>query len=144
MKNIRYFFLMLFVLAPAFAFAQTTDDVIEIQVGSETYDARGAAFGTPFVEGTNIGPLDLVLVEPFDACNDSGAITNAAALAGNIAVVTRGTCAFVEKVTNVSATGAAAIILQNCESALAACSSTDDDAIILQAGDCESVRLLGP
>ncbi len=76
------------------------------------------------------------MADPFDACNDSGPLQNADEIAGNIVLVGRGTCAFVEKVTNVSAAGAAAVIVANCDPSLSTCPATDPDAIILQAGEC--------
>jgi len=46
----------------------------------------------------------------FDACS---AITNAAAVAGNIAIVTRGTCGFTVKAKNVQDAGAIGVVIQD-------------------------------
>ena len=80
-----------------------------------TYDAGTAAFG-PALTGTGItgtvvqalDPADAAGPTTFDACS---AITNGAAVAGNIAIVDRGTCAFTIKVKNAQNAGAIAVIV---------------------------------
>src|SRR6202035_1661231 len=61
------------------------------------------------------------VVQALDAANPSGpsttdgctALTNAAAVAGNIAIVDRGTCGFIVKVQNAQAAGAIGVIVVN-------------------------------
>lgn len=53
---------------------------------------------------------DLVETAPFDAC---APLTNAAAVAGNIAFLTRGTCDFTVKLQNAQAAGAIAAVVRN-------------------------------
>ncbi len=78
-----------------------------------TYLASGAAFG-PALNTTGITD-DVVLVidsvaPTSDGCNS---LTNASAIAGNIALIDRGTCTFVTKVRNVQNAGAVAAIIRN-------------------------------
>lgn len=58
------------------------------------------------------GPIsgNLVLANPVDGC---AALTNAAAIAGQIAQIRRGTCAFLTKYLNAQAAGARAIVVYN-------------------------------
>ncbi|HET8725599.1 MAG TPA: PA domain-containing protein [Anaeromyxobacteraceae bacterium] len=80
----------------------------DYQVGAASF---GPPLGTPGVTGE--------LVVATDASNASGAsttdactaITNAAAVAGRIALVDRGTCGFVVKAANVQAAGAIAMVV---------------------------------
>ena len=72
--------------------------------------ARGVASGT-------FGPLpatpvtaDVLYVNPGDGCGD---FTNAAQLAGKIALVDRGTCGFIDKARRAQAAGAIAMIIVN-------------------------------
>ncbi|AOW21009.1 PA domain-containing protein [Urechidicola croceus] len=70
------------------------------------YLATEATFGG--VLSTMTG--DLTLVAPIDACS---AITNAAAINGNIAVIQRGSCNFDDKVLAAQNAGAVAVIMVN-------------------------------
>lgn len=128
MKTIRYAFLMLFVLAPALAVAQ--DSVHVVQAGTE-YPAYLAAFTPSFTDGVTFGPETIVQVDDgvdvgWDACT---ALTDesAAAVNGNIALVTRGACAFVIKVANASAAGAIAVVTANSD-------QDEPDDFIVQGG----------
>ncbi|HEV2853954.1 MAG TPA: PA domain-containing protein [Thermoanaerobaculia bacterium] len=74
-----------------------------------------AAFGpqitSPGITGNVVqalDPADAAGATTFDACSP---ITNAAAVAGNIALVDRGTCGFVVKVKNAQNAGAIAVIV---------------------------------
>lgn len=79
------------------------------------YAVGEASFGRPLASGAVTG--DLVLAT--DAANAAGPttgdactpITNAAAVAGKIAVVDRGTCGFVVKVKNAQDAGAVAVVV---------------------------------
>ncbi|HZW77656.1 MAG TPA: T9SS-dependent M36 family metallopeptidase [Flavobacteriaceae bacterium] len=78
------------------------------------YYSQKAQFG-PGVTTTEV-TANLVLVQtvntddPYDAC---GTLSNAAALAGKIAVINRGSCGFAEKVMNAQNAGAVGVIIVN-------------------------------
>jgi hypothetical protein len=86
------------------------------------------SLGPNFDIGTaNFGPLptaggttaDLVAaIDPADAAGPTttdgcSALTNAAAVAGNIALISRGTCGFIQKALNAQAAGAIGVVIQN-------------------------------
>lgn len=75
------------------------------------YQVGAAAFGPPLsspgVSGTVVQALDGVGTTT-DGCEP---LTNAGAIAGNIAIIDRGTCTFVVKVTNAQNAGATAVIV---------------------------------
>ena len=73
------------------------------------YEAAESAIGVSLDE---IDPItgSLVVADPLEACTE---LTNAAEMAGNIALVQRGTCTFAEKHLNVQAAGAVAIVVYN-------------------------------
>ncbi len=80
-----------------------------------TYDVGTAAFGPPL---TPIGVNGAVVLasDPANAAGPSttdacSALTNAAAVAGKIALVDRGTCAFIDKVRNAQNAGAIAVLV---------------------------------
>jgi hypothetical protein len=77
------------------------------------YDVGAASFGPQLnssgVTGTVVqalDPADAAGPSTFDACSP---LTNATAVAGNIALVDRGTCGFVVKVKNAQNAGAIAV-----------------------------------
>lgn len=73
----------------------------------------GPAIASPGITGNVVQALDAANVDgptTFDACT---ALTNAAAVAGNIALVDRGTCGFAVKVKNAQNAGAVAVIVAN-------------------------------
>lgn len=73
--------------------------------------AFGPAIGAPGVSGSIVQALDAANAAgptTFDGCS---ALTNAAAVAGNIAIIDRGTCGFNVKVANAQAAGATAVII---------------------------------
>lgn len=79
------------------------------------YDVGLATFGPALTAGGVTGnviqaldPADAAGPTTFDACS---ALTNAAAVAGNIALVDRGTCGFTFKVKNAQNAGAIAVIV---------------------------------
>ena len=79
------------------------------------YAVGSAAFGPPLsspgITGNVVRALDPANAAgptTFDACS---ALTNAAAIAGNIALVDRGTCGFVVKVKNAQNAGAIAVLV---------------------------------
>ncbi|MGH9162725.1 MAG: M4 family metallopeptidase, partial [Vicinamibacteraceae bacterium] len=88
------------------------------------YPAAGAAFG-PVVDEAITG--DVVLVSDGQGASSTDAcepITNTDAIAGNIALIDRGTCDFVVKVRNAQGAGASAAIVAN----------NLDDALIFMGG----------
>lgn len=70
------------------------------------YVARSSAIGQP-VPAAGIGG-QVVAAVPADGCS---ALTNAASVAGKIALIDRGTCIFPQKVANANAAGAIAVIV---------------------------------
>ncbi len=79
------------------------------------YSVGTAAFGPPLTAAGVAGkivqaldPADAAGLSTTDGCSP---LTNAAEVAGNIALVDRGTCPFVIKVRNAQAAGAAAVIV---------------------------------
>jgi uncharacterized repeat protein (TIGR01451 family) len=82
------------------------------------YLAASAQFGPPLTpSGTPPGPHNVVIA--LDPANGAGpsttdgcsALTNAAAVNGNIALIDRGTCGFIVKVKNAQNAGAVAVII---------------------------------
>ncbi|MEP0546240.1 MAG: PA domain-containing protein [Rhodothermales bacterium] len=141
MKNIRYVFLMLFVLAPTLAVGQAEPDSVVVEIAGTQYPSLAASFGPQFVLGENIGPLPLVPVvsqatgefpdaPPAEGCNPLTA-ESAAEVAGNIAFVERGVCPFVAKVQNAAAAGAVAVVVFNDER-----EGPDSETITIMGGDC--------
>jgi len=82
---------------------------------SRNYPFGTATFG-PSVSGT---PMSGRIVQAADDPNETGpattdgctALTNAASISGNIALIDRGTCSFVEKAKNAQAAGAVGVII---------------------------------
>jgi PA domain len=79
------------------------------------YQVGAAAFGPPLSSPGVTGNVVLAL-DPADVAGPSisdgcSAITNAAAVAGNIALVDRGTCGFIVKVKNAQNAGAIAVLV---------------------------------
>lgn len=72
------------------------------------YQAREGAISRPLNEGAVTG--DLVVAEPLNGCDP---LANAAAVAGNIAYIQRGACAFSQKLANAVAAGASAMLVFN-------------------------------
>ena len=72
-----------------------------------SYFAVPAAFGPPIPGGAGLTGT-LIYALPHDAC---APLTNAAAIAGNIAVINRGTCSFQPKVQAAQDAGAVAVIM---------------------------------
>jgi len=81
------------------------------------YGAAGAAFG-PAPTPTGVSGALVVGLDPADAAGPSttdacSPLTNAAAVAGNIAIVDRGSCNFTVKVKNAQNAGAVGVIVVN-------------------------------
>ncbi|MEM4204402.1 MAG: S8 family serine peptidase, partial [Candidatus Methanomethylicaceae archaeon] len=71
-----------------------------------TYMAGTAAFGPQTYNVTG----EVVVAQPYRACS---ALTNASAIAGKIALIERGDCAFVTKVQNAQDAGAIGVLIVN-------------------------------
>ena len=79
-----------------------------LQVGAAAF---GAPLSSPGVTGTVVqalDPADGAGPTTTDACSP---LTNAGAIAGNIAIVDRGTCGFIVKVKNAQNAGATGVIV---------------------------------
>lgn len=84
-------------------------DTLTIGYGIDNEDAviaLPAGFGPEFETFSG----NAVLAQPVEAC-DTDPLTNAAELAGNVAVIARGSCAFTEKVINAQEAGATAVVV---------------------------------
>ncbi len=112
-----------------------TSHQLEIEAPSTlagNYETGAASFGPRSFDITQqLILVDDGVVDPaetdstiHDACEDP--IINASAISGNIAVIDRGVCFFVEKVSRVEALGAVAVIIIN---------QKDDGVITMGAGD---------
>lgn len=80
-----------------------------------TYDVGAASFGAALTAGGITGPVVQAL-DPSDAAgvlttDGCSPLTNAAAIAGNIAIIDRGTCGFAVKAKNAQDAGAIAVII---------------------------------
>lgn len=101
--------------APQFLGAATVFVVTEPSPVAHSYAYGTAAFG-PAVGATTVSGR---IVPATDAANEDGpettdgcsAFTNAAAIAGNIALIDRGVCAFVQKAINAQAAGAVGVVI---------------------------------
>ena len=85
----------------------------ELRVGAATYGAAVGDFPTVAVDTT--APLGVVMGGPAirDGLNEACAALPAGSLAGKIAVVSRGTCTFSEKIRNAQNAGAIVTIVVN-------------------------------
>ena len=84
---------------------------------NRTFDLQNAAYG-PRMSGSTLTGKVVIGLDPSNAAgtlttDGCSAFTNADALRGNIVLVDRGTCAFVQKSQNAMAAGAKAIIVAN-------------------------------
>ena len=101
------------VLGPATLLSVTTPATV-----AGEYDfLGGASFGGPATAAAFTGDV-VAGLDPADAAGPSvndgcGAFTNAAAVAGKIAIVRRGTCGFAVKAKNAQNAGATAVIIAN-------------------------------
>jgi extracellular elastinolytic metalloproteinase len=82
------------------------------------YSASGAAFGPTLVATGPITANVVLALDPADAAGPSttdgcSPLTNAAQVAGNIALLDRGACPFVDKVKHAQNAGAIAVIVAN-------------------------------
>jgi hypothetical protein len=104
---------LFFAVAPATASADATLTITSPPAIAGTYPAGAASFGPQFYFVTS------QVVQALDATNAAGPsttdactpITNAAAVAGKIALIDRGTCSFTTKVKNAQNAGAVGVII---------------------------------
>ncbi|MDZ4701131.1 MAG: M36 family metallopeptidase [Rhodothermales bacterium] len=97
-------------------FVWTTGLPNELVVGAPvnaTYAMSGAAFG-PALNLTGVSGAIVVADDGSGTTSDGcGSLINAAAIAGNIALIDRGTCSFVTKARNAQVAGATAVVIVN-------------------------------
>ena len=97
-----------------------------------SYRAAGAQFGPPPAFS---GDLVLVGAEPGDV---SQACTPAAVpetVAGKVALITRGSCPFIDKVRNAQARGAIAVVIHNCDAEITAgCTGANPGEAVITMG----------
>lgn len=150
MKTLRYILPALVALMPALSFAQAaSDSVVVVIEGVLEAPGRTSLFGAQFQQGVNVGPATIAHIEPDIGCvsdptnpeaDANGfipAVDNPEALAGNIAVITRGSCTFVTKVKAAAQAGAIAAVIYNSSPDNACGGSTcGPDGITAMSGDC--------
>ena len=88
---------------------------LEVTAGTlqGTYIAVEGATSTPLSQTGDV-VADIVLAEPLQACSD---LTNAEALAGKMALIQRGSCAFDIKLAAAEAAGAVGVVVYNSSDA---------------------------
>jgi PA domain len=124
-------------------------DVLSPAAIARTYQFGTAAFGPP-VGSPNVTDPVIAAQDAADAAGPSTtdgctAFTNAAAIAGNIALVERGTCGFALKARNATNAGASAVVIYNNEAnAGAAPPGMADDGINGQFVTIPAVSLTRP
>ena len=99
------------------SFGSPEVEVIAPAPVSRQYQFGTAAFGPP-IGSPNVAGTIVVAEDPADGAGPAttdgcSAFTNAAAIAGNIALVERGTCGFAVKARNATNAGASAVIIYN-------------------------------
>jgi hypothetical protein len=98
-----------------------THEVVLSNPAAVTYGAKEASFTPNYLDTTGDSGA-IVLTEPADACTT---LANAAAIAGKLALIDRGTCSFVDKVNRAQAAGATGVIVAN---------NVNGDEIIVMGG----------
>jgi subtilisin family serine protease len=86
--------------------------VVEVTAPASVAGDKEALEGAGPVTLEDTGPIfsDLVVAEPLDGC---APLTNGADVSGNVALIIRGVCGFVDKYINAQDAGATAIIVYN-------------------------------
>ncbi|MEM6782555.1 MAG: PA domain-containing protein [Bacteroidota bacterium] len=144
MKSIRYILLAL-LLAPGAALAQVVGDTnatLEI-AGNEYAVIATQNFGAQFVSEVPFGPNKIV--QAIDAEGDGTTIDgcepfeNPDDIAGNIALISRGACAFVVKAENAANAGAVAFIVYMDER-----EGQEGEGLVNMAGDCDPAVCTAP
>jgi hypothetical protein len=91
-------------------FAACANEDISVEWVGGIHATGHADFGAQSAYANLHIDLEVVHAEPADGCSG---ITNGDALAGKIALIQRGACAYVEKVLNAQYVGVAAVIIYN-------------------------------
>ncbi|MEL6769728.1 MAG: PA domain-containing protein [Bacteroidota bacterium] len=137
MKSIRYILLAM-LLVPGAALAQVvgeTNATLEI-AGNEYAVFATQNYGAQFENGATFGPFQVV--QAIDAAGDGTTIDgcepfeNADDIAGNIALISRGACAFVLKAENAANAGAVAYIVYMDER-----EGQEGETLVNMGGDCD-------
>ena len=111
---------------------------------TQFHSGFGASFGPPITS-----PItgDIVEAVPVLACG-TGPLTNASAINGNIALIDRGSCPFVEKVKRAQDSGAIAAIVCSVTGPAGPMGGSDPTitipSIILEGASCAAFRTLSP
>ena len=79
-------------------------------IGTANFGPLPTAAGTTANLVAALDPADAAGPTTFDGCSP---LTNAADIAGNIAIINRGTCGFIQKALNAQAAGAIGVIIHN-------------------------------
>lgn len=111
---------------------------------AKNYPIGTASFGLQY----SPTPISGKVVEARDSSQQGelvcSAVANKAAVAGNFAMITRGTCNFTEKVKNAQAAGAIGVIICNVENVPVTMGGTDNSltipAISLSSSNCVRIK----
>ncbi len=122
----RYLTLAFVAIFSATALAQAPSDSVVVRAPGIEAPGRTAQFGAQLEEGVPVGPLPLSIADPIEACD--GPLTNADQIEGTIVLISRGTCAFADKLLHAAEAGAVAAVVMNNDSGL--------DVIMPMFGDC--------
>lgn len=111
---------------------------------ARTYPVGGAGFGLQYSETPITGRVVAALDSSQSPSLVCRPLANSSAVSGNIALIDRGTCLFVEKARNVQAAGASGIIVCNNENATILMGGTAVDITIplvsLSSGNCALIK----
>ncbi|MEO0858660.1 MAG: PA domain-containing protein [Bacteroidota bacterium] len=137
MRALRYT-LLFALLVPGAALAQVVGETNAILTiaGNEYAVAATQNYGVQFENGATFGPN--LLVQSVGPAGDGTTIDgcqpfdNAADIAGNIALISRGACAFVTKAENAAAAGAVAYIVYMDER-----EGQEGETLVNMGGDCD-------
>lgn len=98
---------------PGFLSGASILDVNSPPAIAGTYDSQSASFGPPVPGAGLTGDVVLAIDAAGDVNDACEALTNGGAIAGNIALVNRGSCNFTVKVKNAQDVGAVAVLVAN-------------------------------
>jgi len=104
--------------------------------GTGSFDYNGSSFGPVIANPGALGVLAVPVAQPGEAgpgCNPFNA-ANTAAVAGKVAIISRGVCGFVVKVKNAQDAGAIAVLLANNADGALAPGGSDPTITIPSAG----------
>lgn len=111
---------------------------------ADTFPIGGASFGLQYSPTPISGKLVSALDSTQQATLFCGGVRNRSAITGNIAVIDRGTCTFVEKARKAQAAGAIGVLICNNENATIAMGGSATDITIpvvsLSSSNCMLIR----